>query len=61
MKLLILNIIIFFLTIIVGIIIVFPLVARGEDDLMLCNGCKKSIVLEYEDGLFKNINFIYEW
>jgi len=35
--------------------------AIGEEELMMCNGCDKTLELKYEDGLFTEINFRYEW
>ena len=61
MKLLILNIIIFFIVIIIGTFFAVTLTANGQDEFMWCDDCIMKVQMEYKDGLFKNINFIYEW
>lgn len=33
----------------------------GDEELMFCDGCKKTLELPYEDGVFTSVNFKYEW
>ena len=54
------------LIIFVIIVIIFCVIAitervSGDEELMLCDGCKKSVKMDYVDGLFTEVHLIYEW
>ena len=63
MKLLLIQIIIFFLAITAGIIIMLAITsqAQSQDELMLCDGCKMNVLMGYDGEHFTNITLIYEW
>ena len=33
----------------------------GQEELMVCNDCKKTIEMDYQDDMIKSINLKYEW
>jgi len=63
MKLLAIQILIFFLAIIVGVFMMIAITspAQSQDELMMCDDCKANILMEYDGQHFTKITFVYEW
>jgi len=54
---------IFIFIILVVILSLIALTERvsGDEELMWCDGCDKSVQMKYEDSRFTEIHLIYEW
>lgn len=57
----IIALLIFILLVIALSLIALTERATGDEELMMCDGCKKNIKLDYNNGLFEAVHMNYEW
>lgn len=50
-------------TLLVIALSIFALTERvsGDEELMVCDDCRKSIMLDYNNGRVEAVHLIYEW